>query len=103
VTPERRAAQLLDSWTRLCQGHLAIGSGCSCGAGVSVRVGDFELDLLRYLQGKFGSSAAVLAAGSIAELLAALERPQTADRPDARALLDSLAASIASFEQAHGG
>jgi len=45
--PRVKALQLLGRWTRLAQGHLPLGAGCSCGApAVSVRLTDLERDVL---------------------------------------------------------
>ncbi len=45
------AEQLLDLWSALALRHVALGSACGCGAGgVSLRLEDFELDIVDYLQ-----------------------------------------------------
>jgi hypothetical protein len=51
ASPQRdarvHAATLLGRWRRLAQGHLPLGTGCSCGAlAVNIRVADLERDLL---------------------------------------------------------
>jgi hypothetical protein len=89
--PAARAVALLGRWTRLSQGHLPFGSGCSCGApAVSIRLADLERDVLDYLAGRHASACG---APSIAELLRG--------KPDA-SLLDDLERSLASFEELHG-
>lgn len=46
-----RADRLLDLWSALALRHVALGSACACGAGgVSLRLEDFELDIVDYLQ-----------------------------------------------------
>ena len=92
------AMRLLGRWQRLCAGHVVFGAGCSCGsATASVRVQDFEQDLLGFLQGRHRRSAA-----SIAELLTALAR-QKAAAGGALALLADLDRSLDSFEEMHSG
>ena len=88
--PAVRAIGLLGRWTRLSQGHLPFGAGCSCGASaVDIRIADLERDVLDYLAGRH---PAARGAGSIAALLKA--QPQTA-------LLDDLERSLASLEDLH--
>ncbi|KVW89305.1 hypothetical protein [Burkholderia cepacia] len=49
--PRARADRLLDLWSALALRHVALGSACACGAGgVSLRLEDFELDIVDYLQ-----------------------------------------------------
>ncbi|NIF77579.1 hypothetical protein F3J20_09225 [Paraburkholderia sp. Cy-641] len=46
-----RAGRLLDLWSALALRHVALGAACACGAGgVSLRLEDFELDIVDYLQ-----------------------------------------------------
>jgi hypothetical protein len=45
------AGELLDLWCALALRHVALGGACGCGAGgVSLRLEDFELDIVDYLQ-----------------------------------------------------
>lgn len=45
-----RAGQLLDTWSALSMQHVALGVGCGCGmGGISLRLDDFELDIVDYL------------------------------------------------------
>lgn len=45
-----RAEQLLDLWSSLSMQHVALGAGCACGmGGISLRLDDFELDIVDYL------------------------------------------------------
>jgi len=45
------AERLLDLWCSLALRHVALGSACACGSGgVSLRLEDFELDIVDYLQ-----------------------------------------------------
>ena len=92
------AAQLLGQWTRLAQGHVFMGGNCSCGVGgASVRVEEFEQQILDYLGGKFGVRG---------ESIAALLRSITADAQGSDRwlpVLDALSRTLESFEQAHRG
>ena len=82
-----RAMQLLGRWTRLAQGHIAFGGGCSCcGELGNLQVQDMEQHILDYLDTKYRAAnvegvSRLLAeragyrpgeSGSIAELLRAV-------------------------------
>jgi hypothetical protein len=46
----QRAEHLLDLWSTLSMQHVALGAGCGCGmGGISLRLDDFELDIVDYL------------------------------------------------------
>jgi hypothetical protein len=46
----QRAEQLLELWSSLSMQHVALGAGCGCGiGGISLRLDDFELDIVDYL------------------------------------------------------
>lgn len=46
-----QAERLLDLWSGLALRHVALGSACACGSGgISLRLEDFELDIVDYLQ-----------------------------------------------------
>jgi hypothetical protein len=107
-----RALHLLGAWRRIAEGHVALGAGCSCGVASTLRVQDFEQQILDYLYEKHAAEAPVAGllertgyrpeqAGSIADLLAALARPEGA-LPQADALLADLERSIGSFDAQHG-
>jgi hypothetical protein len=90
-----QAVQLLGRWTQLSGQHLAAGAGCSCGAGAtSVRLQDFEQEILAYLRARHGD----LVGPGMVELLRALARKPV---PGAKALLRDLERSLASFEELH--
>lgn len=101
--------RLLGAWTRLAQGHIALGSGCSCGGDAgSLPVAEFERDIVGFLRGRHPVFAALLdtPAQPIASLLRALARPApqaTWSTAAQRALLADLSRTIESFERAHGG
>ena len=47
----QRAEQMLGLWSNLAMLHVALGSSCACGTGgVSLRLEDFELDIVGYLE-----------------------------------------------------
>ncbi len=47
----QQAALLWDLWCGLALRHVALGGACACGAGgISLRLEDFELDIVDYLQ-----------------------------------------------------
>jgi hypothetical protein len=109
TTDAVEALRLLGAWTRLAQGHVALGSGCSCGGGLgSMPVAEFERDIVDYLRGKHPAFATQLDASAqpIAALLRELARPSTAHARTTgaqHALLSDLSRTIESFERVHAG
>ena len=111
-----QAMQLLGRWTRMAQGSIAYGMGCSCCTGFdNVQVKDMEQHILDYLDSKYrasGSSAlcALIAeranyrsgqSGSITELLRAVATQADKSIPaqDQLALLGDLSRSIDSLDE----
>jgi|SRR6185503_1119792 len=94
--PAVEAVRLLGKWQRVSSGHVAFGAGCSCGAAaISVRVQDYEQDILAFLQGRHGAQA-----DSIAGLLTKIARKGArADLP----VMEDLERSLDSFESVHRG
>lgn len=46
--------RILSQWTVLSRAHIPIHGGCSCGGGTGhIHIGDFEHDILDYLQKKY--------------------------------------------------
>jgi hypothetical protein len=91
------ALQLLGKWTSLGQAHVLLGGSCSCGvAGASLRVEDFEQQILDYLAGKhpIGHS------GGVADLLRSIAT-QAASPGPSLALLDDLKRTLDSFDELH--
>ncbi|HET7199064.1 MAG TPA: hypothetical protein VFI86_10375 [Burkholderiales bacterium] len=89
------AVNLLGRWTRLSGRHVALASGCSCGAApASLRLQDHEQQILDYLRARHGE----IVGASMVELLRALSG--RTDRA-AKALLGDLARSLDSFEELH--
>jgi hypothetical protein len=104
------ATRLLGKWTKLAQGHVMFGAGCSCGVGMGVRLQDFEQQILDYLHAKHGAAALERAgyrqgeAGSVTALLRATATQGAAEQPSAQlALLADLERSIDSFDELHRG
>jgi len=94
--PAVEAIRLMGEWQRVSRGHVVFAAGCSCGAAsASVRVQDYEQDILGFLRERHGT-----AAPSIAELLSGLARRGA--KSDL-AMLADLERSIESFESAHRG
>lgn len=92
------AVQLLGRWTRLAQGHVLVGGGCSCGLGVaSVRLEEFEQQILDYLKGKYPAAGK---ASSVPELLRGVAGRSADDRESDRLLAD-LHRTMESFEELH--
>ena len=47
----QRAEQMLGLWSALAMQHVALGAACACGmGGISLRLDDFELDIVGYLE-----------------------------------------------------
>lgn len=47
----QRADRLLSLWSELSMLHVALGGACACGTGgISLRLDDFELDIVGYLE-----------------------------------------------------
>lgn len=88
--------RLLGAWRRISSGHVAMSLGCSCGVAASnLRVEDFEEQILEYLHGKHGGTAA-----SITDLLTEIAK---SGRKESLPILADLEGTIESFEQQHSG
>jgi len=86
------AIRLLGKWQRVSGGHVVFAAGCSCGAAAtSVRVQDYEQEILAFLKGRHGTEA-----GSIRELLT-----RVAKSGKTLSVLEDLERSIDSFESVH--
>jgi hypothetical protein len=100
LSPVFEATRLLGKWTKLAQGHVMFGSGCSCGVGVGVRLQDFEPQILEFLHGRHGDSGYA----TITELLRAIATQDSRKDGSARlALLADLGRSLDSFDELHRG
>ncbi|HYI86664.1 MAG TPA: hypothetical protein VEX61_06175 [Burkholderiales bacterium] len=90
------AVRLLGKWRRVSGGHVAFGAGCSCGAAaISVRVQDYEQDILGFLRGRHGTDSP-----TIMDLLTGVAR---GGAQTDLAMLADLERSLDSFESAHRG
>ena len=92
------ATRLLGKWTKLAQGHVVFGAGCSCGVGfANLRLEDFEPQILEYLKSKHD----VGGHAGVSELLRSIARQ--GDGKGGLALLADLERSIDSFDELHRG
>ena len=115
----QQVRQLADLWSGLALRHVSLGGTCGCGGGgVSLRLEDFELDIVDYLHdaaarcdepevARWGQAAqrAVANLGEVVrmrDLFEALEGPQT---PEAVLtwLLPRLERTLRSYAELHGG
>lgn len=95
-----QALRLLGKWMRIAQGHVPFGMGCSCGGGFgSLRVQDFDENILDYLRGKHATL--VGEAGSVENLLHSFVRKNENSEAKILLLLADLETSIDSFDQQH--
>jgi hypothetical protein len=78
-----------------------MGGNCSCGlGGGSLQIGDFEQQILDYLEGKH----ALPERGSLSALLRSITTDTDAAEPGPTlSLLDDLKRTLESFEEAHRG
>ena len=89
-----RADRLLSLWSALSVQHVALGSSCACGTGgVSLRIDDFEIDIVDYLEDAGSRSG-------IADVVAFFEERQ---QPDLLLRIEQMVAIAASLlGQIHG-
>ncbi|HXZ54758.1 MAG TPA: hypothetical protein VEH03_04815 [Burkholderiales bacterium] len=93
------ATRLLGKWTKLAQGHVMFGPGCSCGLGfANVRLADFEPQILDYLKTKHGLGGFA----AIPDLLRSIVTRTREEKGDL-ALLTDLERSMDSFDELHRG
>jgi hypothetical protein len=93
------ATRLLGKWTKLAQGHVMFGAGCSCGAGFSnLGLRDFEPQILEYLKTKHGISGFA----AVPDLLRSIVK-ESKEEKDQLALLADLSRSLDSFDELHRG
>ncbi len=81
-----RAGGLLDLWSRLAMQHVALGASCGCGiGGISLRLEDFELDIVGYLE----DAGLRCETAEVAAFFQALQQADPREQP-LRALLDDV-------------
>jgi hypothetical protein len=99
LSPVFEATRLLGKWTKLAQGHVVFGAGCSCGVGFpNLRLADFEPQILDYLRTRHGVSGF----SGIPDLLRTIAKEE--DTGASRlALLTDLSRSLDSFDELHRG
>ncbi|WP_280192582.1 hypothetical protein [Delftia sp. PS-11] len=111
-----QAGRLWELWCGLALRHVALGGACACGAGgISLRLEDFELDIIDYLQDggerceQAEVSAWFLAHPGLAQggqpLRRLLDALGSEDVPQAVAqwALARLERTLRSFAEVHGG
>jgi len=101
LSPVFEATRLLGKWTKLAQGHVMFGSGCSCGVGfANLRLADFEPQILEYLKTKHGISGF----SGVPDLLRSIVKQSEGEKHGGQlALLTDLERSIDSFDELHRG
>ena len=84
-----RAERLLAMWSELSMRHVTLGTACGCGmGGISLRLEDFELDIVDYLHDAAArSDEAAVAAWGRAELSAVADSGEVRRMSD---LIDTL-------------
>ena len=93
------ATRLLGKWTKLAQGHVMFGAGCSCGVGfTNLRLADFEPQILDYLKTKHG----IAGFAGVTDLLRSIATKGEAPGKPLELLAD-LERSLESFEELHSG
>lgn len=111
----QRADSMLSLWSELSMLHVALGGACACGTGgISLRLEDFELDIVGYLEDAGLRSGIDPVAGFFGDLAKAGERSQPLRRiledarcgrlPEAVAewLLPKVEKTLRSFAELHG-
>lgn len=90
---------MLGKWSRLSQGHVVIGAGCSCGiGGANVRIDDFEQQILDYLKTKYAAAKS----DSISALLRAIASGTAqGNAKESLGLLADLNRTLESFDEVH--
>lgn len=111
----QRADRMLSLWSDLSMRHVALGGACACGTGgVSLRLEDFELDIVGYLE-DVGLRCDVL---EVVDFFNALQKSAAQDQPlrhllhevqqdrlpgvVAEWLLPKIERTLTSFSELHG-
>jgi len=77
-----------------------IGAGCACGAGGSLRVAEFEQQILDYLAGKHGAARNFDSLQALLRSIAT-QPPAGEDPGPGLSLLDDLKRTLDSFDELH--
>ena len=81
----QRADRMLSLWSDLSMRHVALGGACACGTGgVSLRLEDFELDIVGYLE----DAGLRCGVSEVVEFFTALQQAGAQDQPLRRLLQD---------------
>ena len=111
----QRADRMLGLWSDLSMRHVALGGACACGTGgVSLRLEDFEIDIVGYLE-DVGLRCGV---EEVVDFFTALQKAGTQDQPlrhllhevqqdrlpgvVAEWLLPKIERTLTSFSELHG-
>lgn len=81
----QRADRMLSLWSDLSMRHVALGGACACGTGgVSLRLEDFELDIVGYLE----DAGLRCGVSEVVDFFTALQQAGAQDQPLRRLLQD---------------
>ena len=111
----QRADHMLRLWSDLSMRHVALGGACACGTGgVSLRLEDFELDIVGYLE----DGGLRCEVSAVADFFKALQQQGAQDQPlrsllhdiehgampeaVAEWLLPKIERTLTSFSELHG-
>jgi hypothetical protein len=106
-SPTLDPGRILNEWTLLSRAHIPIHGGCSCGGGAGhIHIGDFEHDILDYLQKKYAGTrndeAIALFGGAQGRVETLLERiSEHASSPIAQSVLADIAKLVESITRVY--
>ena len=101
-----QAMQLLGRWTRLSAGHIALGSGCLCGASFgALQPSDYDEQIVAFLLGRHPRIESIDHA-RLDQLLRAIAngavaRDASLTPAQCHALLEDVERSLDSFDEVH--
>lgn len=111
------ARQTLETWDRLATQHATLGGGCACGmGGIALTLGDFELDIVDYVQAEaekqsrpdvldfLATHAGPKDQPSFSQLLNSMcDTSQQVEALTVSFILERLSRTLSSFEKLHAG